>query len=66
MYKHLLLQRLHNHFFRPTQYLLEKYDSTLVVIGYDSRIKSDVFARTAAAVFAANGIHVHIWPELNP
>ncbi len=37
-----------------------------VVIGYDSRIKSDVFARTAAGVFAANGITVHIWPELLP
>ena len=37
-----------------------------VVIGYDSRIKSDVFARVAAGVFAANGIHVHIWPTLLP
>ena len=37
-----------------------------VVIGYDSRIKSNVFARTAAGVFAANGITVHIWPELLP
>ena len=37
-----------------------------VVIGYDSRIKSDKFAEVAAGVFAANGIHVHIWPELNP
>ncbi|MCR5291545.1 MAG: phospho-sugar mutase [Eubacterium sp.] len=37
-----------------------------VVIGYDSRIKSDVFAKTAAAVFAANDIIVHLWPELNP
>ena len=37
-----------------------------VVIGYDSRIKSDLFARTAAAVFAANKIKVHLWPELNP
>ena len=35
-----------------------------VVIGYDSRIKSDVFAEVAAGVFAANGIEVHIWPEL--
>lgn len=39
---------------------------TSVVIGYDSRIKSDVFARTAAEVFAANGILVHIWPRLLP
>ena len=37
-----------------------------VVIGYDSRIKSDLFARTAASVFAANGLIVHLWPELNP
>lgn len=37
-----------------------------VVIGYDSRIKSEVFARTAAAVFAANGVAVHLWDRLNP
>ena len=37
-----------------------------VVIGYDSRIKSDVFARMAAGVFAANGITVYFWPELLP
>ena len=37
-----------------------------VVIGFDSRIKSDAFAKTAAAVFAANGIKVYIWPELMP
>ena len=37
-----------------------------VVIGYDSRIKSDMFARTAASVFAANGLTVHLWPTLNP
>ena len=37
-----------------------------VVIGYDSRIKGDIFARTAAGVFAANGITVHFWPDLLP
>jgi phosphoglucomutase len=37
-----------------------------VVIGYDSRIKSDVFAKTAASVFAANGVVVHLWPRLLP
>ena len=48
-------------------YLLKTFgDKASVVIGYDSRIKSDVFARTAACVFAANGIKVHLWPELNP
>ena len=48
-------------------YLLKTFgDKASVVIGYDSRIKSDIFARTAASVFAANGIKVHLWPELNP
>ena len=37
-----------------------------VVVGYDSRIKSDVFSKVAAGVFAANGITVHIWPTLLP
>jgi phosphoglucomutase len=37
-----------------------------VVIGYDSRIKSDVFAKAAASVFAANGVAVHLWPRLLP
>lgn len=37
-----------------------------VVIGFDSRIKSDVFAKEAAGVFAANEIKVHIWPNLLP
>ena len=37
-----------------------------VVIGYDSRIKSETFAKVAARVFAANGINVHIWSELLP
>ena len=46
--------------------LLRHFPSPSVVIGYDSRIKSDEFAKTAAGVFAANGIHVYIWPELLP
>jgi phosphoglucomutase len=37
-----------------------------VAIAYDSRIKSDLFAKQAAAVLAANGIHVHIYPWLSP
>lgn len=49
-----------------SNYLFSKYDNPSVVIGYDSRIKSDVFAKTAASVFAANGIKVHLWSELLP
>ena len=37
-----------------------------VAIAFDSRIKSDVFAKVAAGVFAANGVRVHIWPALLP
>ena len=47
-------------------YLLSTTTVPSVVIGYDSRIKSDVFARTAAGVFAANGLTVHFWPQLLP
>lgn len=47
-------------------YLVKHFETPSVVIGYDSRIKSDVFAKVAASVFAANGIGVRIWPELNP
>lgn len=37
-----------------------------IAIAYDSRIKSELFARTAASVFAANGIKVYIYKELMP
>lgn len=40
--------------------------SQTVAISYDSRLKSDVFARTAAGVLAANGIHVRIYDALMP
>ena len=38
----------------------------LVAISYDSRIKSDVFAKEAACVLAANGIKVRIYDALMP
>ncbi len=37
-----------------------------IAVSYDSRIKSDLFANIAAAVFAANGISVSIYTELMP
>lgn len=37
-----------------------------IAIAYDSRINSDVFAQTAAKVFAANGIKAYIYSELMP
>lgn len=47
-------------------YLKKHFAAPSVAIGYDSRIKSDVFAKVAAGVFAANGVRVHIWPTLMP
>lgn len=47
-------------------YLKRHYIEPSVAIGYDSRIKSDVFAKVAAGVFTANGIKVNIWPTLMP
>lgn len=37
-----------------------------VAVAYDSRIKSDVFAKHAASIFAANGITANIYTELMP
>lgn len=37
-----------------------------IAIAYDSRIKSDLFAKHAASIFAANGLTVYIYPELAP
>ena len=47
-------------------YLNQTAEKPSVAIGYDSRIKSQLFARVAAQVFAANGVQVHIWPRLLP
>lgn len=40
--------------------------SQTVAISYDSRIKSDVFAKAAAEVLAANGVKVRIYDQLMP
>ena len=47
-------------------YLNADFENPSIAIAYDSRIKSDVFARSAAAVLAANGVQVHLYPELVP
>ena len=47
-------------------YLLKHSDNLSAAIAYDSRIKSDRFAKEAASVLAANGITAHIYPELMP
>ena len=47
-------------------YLNKHYENPSVVIGYDSRIKSDLFAHTAAGIFSSSGIHVYIYSCLLP
>lgn len=49
-----------------SDYLKKNFSTPSVVIGYDSRIKSELFAKMAAGVFAANGVTVNIWPALMP
>ena len=41
-------------------------DTQIVAISYDSRLKGWTFAKEAASVLAANGIHVRLYDELNP
>lgn len=47
-------------------YLNANYKEPSIVIGYDSRIKSDIFADVAAEVFSSNGIKVEKWSALLP
>ncbi len=41
-------------------------DNGKVAIAYDSRIKSELFAKTAAEIIANNGIKVYLYKELMP
>ena len=43
-----------------------KPEGASVAVSYDSRIKSDYFAKSVAEVMAANGIKVYIYSELMP
>lgn len=49
-----------------SDYLNSAFSEPSIAIAYDSRIKSDVFARSAAEVLAANKIKVYLFPELVP
>ena len=47
-------------------YLNANFENPSVAVAYDSRIKSEDFAKSAAGVLAANGVKVYIFPELVP
>ncbi|MGH0052542.1 MAG: phospho-sugar mutase [Sphaerochaetaceae bacterium] len=49
-----------------SEYLGETSNNPSVVIAYDSRNFSALFAREAALVLAANGVSVFLYPELHP
>jgi phosphoglucomutase len=51
-----------------SNYLLKKYpgEDIKVAIAHDSRNNSDYFAKIAADVFSANGIHVYFFKALRP
>lgn len=49
-------------------YIVKKFpkEQRKIAVSYDSRIKSELFAKVACSVFAANGIKVHIYSQLMP
>ena len=47
-------------------YLLKKQKNNSVAIGYDSRIKSDIFAMESAKVLSGNNIKVYLYDKLVP
>jgi phosphoglucomutase len=51
-----------------SNYVIQHFDETnrRIAVSYDSRVKSDYFAKVASSVFAENGIDVYLYPELMP
>lgn len=47
-----------------SKYLKENFDDPSVVIGYDARKNSDVFAKDSAQIFAGFGVRAFLFPEL--
>ena len=47
-------------------YLNAHYDSPTLALARDSRLKGEDFQRVAAGVLAANGIHVYVYPRIEP
>ncbi len=47
-------------------YLVGAFDEPTVAIARDSRNKGELFVRTTATILAAMGIHVHIFPRIEP
>ena len=47
-------------------YLNAHYENPTIAIARDSRLKGEDFQRVAAGVLAANGVHVFVYPRIEP
>ena len=47
-------------------YLNAHYKNPTIAIARDSRLKGEDFQRVAAGVLAANGVHVYVYPRIEP
>lgn len=47
-------------------YLNARCESPSVAIAHDSRLMGDLFMRVAGEVLAANGVHAHLYPRVEP
>lgn len=47
-------------------YLNANFEAPSVAIARDSRNKGELFVKTTAAILAANGIAVHVYPRISP
>ena len=47
-------------------YLNAHYENPTIALARDSRLKGEDFQRAAASVLAANGVHVYVYPRIEP
>ena len=47
-------------------YLNAHYDHPTLALARDSRLKGEDFQKVAAGVLAANGVHVYVYPRIEP
>ncbi len=48
------------------EYLVKNFENPTVAIARDSRNNGELFVKTAAAIFAANGVVAKVYPKISP
>ncbi len=48
------------------EYLIKNFENPTVAIARDSRNNGELFVKTAAAIFAANGVTAKLYPKISP